>query len=61
MKILLFVFMFILFGCEKSIDIQINPYFCVDEFRWDFSGDAMVDEYGAILSCESDFFIKENL
>jgi len=39
-------------GCYQEIDVQINPYVCIDGFKWDLAGNPIVNEFGAQESCE---------
>jgi hypothetical protein len=40
-------------GCDQVIEVQINPYACVDEFKYDLAGNPIVDQNGAQETCVS--------
>jgi hypothetical protein len=40
-------------SCDQVIDVQINPYACVDGFKYDLAGNPMVDQSGAQETCVS--------
>jgi hypothetical protein len=38
-------------GCYEEIDVQINPYICINDYQWDLEGSAIVNDFGAQKTC----------
>jgi len=46
------ILMLSLTGCDQVIDVQINPYACVNGFKYDLEGNPIVDNVGAQETCD---------
>jgi hypothetical protein len=51
MKTFILLFILLTNGCYQEIEVQINPYACIDDFKWNLQGFPIVNEYGAQEAC----------